>query len=82
MQLLNVKIVSPEQIVWEGRARSVSSVNPDGPFDVLPEHANFVTVIEKKPITIRTEDKKPVVFTFEQCVLYITSNKVSIYTTG
>lgn len=34
-----------EEIKFEGYAKSVSSKNPEGKFDVLPEHENFVTLI-------------------------------------
>jgi F-type H+-transporting ATPase subunit epsilon len=81
IQQLSVRITSPDHVIWEGNAKSVSSKNSDGPFDILPEHANFVTVIEQNPITIRTTEKKPLIYTFGQSVIYAHDNTVNIYTT-
>lgn len=74
---LAVKIQTPSGITWEGVAHSVSSVNSKGPFDILPEHARFITVLEKQTVEVRTinEVKK---FTIERGVLSVTDNKVSI----
>jgi len=78
---LNVRVISPEKVIWEGMAHSVSSKNVDGPFDVLPEHANFITIIYKEPIVIRSIDKKLITYTFDQSVLYTHNSDVRIYTT-
>jgi len=57
---LEVVVNSPDKLIWEGKAYSISSENSAGVFDILPEHANFVTMIENKPITIRTGLKEEV----------------------
>jgi F0F1-type ATP synthase epsilon subunit len=78
--LLKVRINTPEKIIWEGEAVSVSSKNSEGPFDILPKHANFITAIENQAIVIRTPDKKKVEYTFPRSVLYMRDERVSIYT--
>jgi len=77
--LLKVRINSPEKVIWEGEAASVSSVNTDGPFDILPMHANFITILEKREIIVRSPsgEKK---YTFDASVIYTHSNNVYIYT--
>jgi F0F1-type ATP synthase epsilon subunit len=77
---LQVRINSPEKIIWEGEAYSVSSKNSEGPFDILPRHANFITTIENHPIVIRTPDKKKVEYTFPWSVIYMHDERVNIYT--
>ncbi len=76
---LHVRINSPEKLIWEGEADSVTSENSAGPFDILPMHANFITLIKKKPINV-IFDKKPHVFNFSNSVIYAHGNKVLIYT--
>jgi len=75
---LHVRINSPEKIIWEGEADSISSKNNEGNFDILPYHANFVTFIEKNPIVVRTgsETKE---YSFKSSVIYASLNKVYIY---
>lgn len=79
-ELLKVRIVTPRAIVFEGQALSVSSTNSKGKFDILPEHANFLTIIENSPITIRVVRKKPLTFRFPIAIVYTSKNMVNIYT--
>jgi F0F1-type ATP synthase epsilon subunit len=78
-ELLSVRINSPERLLWEGQAIWVSSKNSQGPFDILPFHTNFVTILEGEKITINT-GKEIKEYTFQRSVLYVHSNKVFIYT--
>lgn len=78
-QLITVEINSPEKFIWEGKAVSISSVNSSGPFDILPMHANFITILENQPIKINTGNKIEE-FTFTNAILYASKNKVLIYT--
>jgi len=76
---LSVRINSPEKFIWEGEAVSVSSVNNNGPFDILPLHANFITIIRNTPIRVNTgQEVKD--FTFPNAIIYAHANAVSIYT--
>ena len=54
---LTVKIISPTQTIFDGEAYSISSVNSLGKFDILPYHANFITLVQKNPITLRVRKK-------------------------
>lgn len=54
---LNVKIFSPTQTIFEGEVLSISSVNATGKFDILPYHANFITLVQKSPVILRMRKK-------------------------
>ena len=75
---LHVCINSPESIIWEGDAVWVSSTNSQGPFDILPFHANFISIIENHPIKVNT-GAQVTEYSYERAVLYVHSNKVNIY---
>lgn len=78
-EMLKVRINSPEAVLWEGEALWVSSKNSQGPFDVLPFHTNFVSIIENESIKINTgHEVKEYKFSFS--VIYVHSNSVFIYT--
>lgn len=77
---LHIKIVTPSQTLFEGQAESISSKNSSGKFDILPEHANFITVIENEPIIIRQKPNSEQKFTFPLAILYNNRNQVKIYT--
>ena len=77
---VEVLIASPEEVIWEGKAKSVSSVNLEGPFDILAFHASFITIVENQPIKIRTAEGRFLTFKFKISVIYNRKNVVSVYT--
>lgn len=77
---LHVRIISPQQLILEADAQSVSSKNSQGSFDVLPQHANFITLIENYPITVRMRGQKPLAFKFPIAIMHVQSDRVDIYT--
>ena len=79
VKTLSVRISSPDQVIWEGQANSVSSANLDGPFDIMPQHANFITIVENRPILIRTQ-KRVVEYTFPNALIYTRNNAVLVFT--
>lgn len=44
---INVVIRQKKGLVWQGEADALSSTNEIGNFDILPEHAHFVGLVEK-----------------------------------
>ncbi|OGG07722.1 hypothetical protein A2872_02040 [Candidatus Gottesmanbacteria bacterium RIFCSPHIGHO2_01_FULL_42_12] len=80
MNNLTVTIKSPDKDIFKGEAESISSENSSGKFDVLKDHANFITVIENKPIIIRMANKEKQTFTFPLAIMSTTNNQVNIYT--
>lgn len=80
MQTLHVRIISPQQLILDTQAATISSKNLQGPFDILPQHANFITVIENQPIVVRIKGQKPLVFKFPIAIIYVQENKVNVYT--
>ena len=74
-----VTILSPEAIVWKGEVFSISSANIEGTFDIIPDHARFMTFIEKTPISLCELDDSERVFTFDTAVLFFQDNVAKIY---
>ncbi len=77
---LRVRILSPQKLLFDMQATSVSSKNQEGNFDILPMHANFITVTENQPITVRVPGQKPLTFKFPIAIIYTLNNQVNIYT--
>lgn len=80
IQTLHVRIITPSQVLFEDDAISLSSVNSKGVFDILPEHANFITLVENHEIIIRVAKKPIVKFKYPLAIIYTFQNKVNIYT--
>jgi F0F1-type ATP synthase epsilon subunit len=43
--MIHVKVYSPYQTYFDDDAYSISGLNNTGPFDVLPRHHNFITLL-------------------------------------
>jgi F0F1-type ATP synthase epsilon subunit len=79
-ELLQVRVFSPKREYYHGPAVSISSINSAGPFDILAEHGNFITLAKNTPIIIRLPNKQNLTFTFPLAVFYTRKNNVSIFT--
>ncbi len=75
---LNVRIITLGKVLWEGEAEVVSAENTTGYFDILPYHANFITILKDSPIVIKTKDDKEE-FTFPRSLLYAKDNNIKVY---
>ncbi|MBC7074215.1 hypothetical protein H5T58_02400 [Candidatus Parcubacteria bacterium] len=78
---LKVKIFwfpATREVFFEGDAVSVSSQNRLGNFDVLPRHANFITLIFNK-LTVTLPDGKILNYEFKRGVLEVRKNEVKIF---
>jgi len=80
MNPLQVRIISPKKILYNDRAVSISSTNSAGNFDILPGHANFLTLVENNPILIKKPDNQTLKFNFPLAIIYTYNNRVSIFT--
>lgn len=53
--MLHVKVYSPFKTYFDENVYSVSAVNATGPFDVLPRHHYFMTLLNPCEIVLQTE---------------------------
>lgn len=79
-KLLHVIIRTPKQILYEGDALAVSSTNTVGKFDILPQHANFITMTVHVPVIILTPKKETLTFHLPLSIIYNSENTVKVYT--
>lgn len=76
ISMLAVTVSSREGMLFEGAASSVSSVNDRGPFDILPQHQNFISII-RQGIIIRAGDTREI--SLKTGVLKVRENRVEVY---
>ena len=51
---MHLKIYSPYKVYFDGEALSISAESATGPFDILPKHHNFITLLEPCDAVVRT----------------------------
>lgn len=53
---MRVKVYSPFRTFFNAPAESISGENATGPFDILPHHHNFITLLQPGELVIRGGD--------------------------
>jgi F0F1-type ATP synthase epsilon subunit len=74
----NLKVVSREDVIYDGEVSSITSYNELGVFDVLAQHANFISLINKG-LTIRDAGNKVREIKFDNALMKVYKNNVEIY---
>lgn len=76
-----VTVRSPENTIWSGEATSVSSENSAGSFDILAEHANFITMLKKDAqLTVVKSDGLKERIPASEAILAVMRGNLKIYT--
>jgi F0F1-type ATP synthase epsilon subunit len=77
--LLQVRILSPKKTLFSGLASSLTSVNSSGKFDILAQHANFITLIKNTPINLIKDNGESLTFNFNVAIILAINNVVTVY---
>ena len=75
---LKVIARAPFEVYYEGQAEVVSAINKIGPFDVLPRHADFFSVLKPCTVTIETPEE-PVSFTIHNGIITVRNDEVLLF---
>jgi F0F1-type ATP synthase epsilon subunit len=73
-----VKIFSPYQTYYQGEAVSLSASNPTGPFDVLPGHINFFSLLSGGKVVVNTGFQR-LEFEIAQGILRVNGQNVTLF---
>lgn len=77
--LLLVKIYTPFQTFYEDDAYSLSATNETGPFDVLPGHHNFITMLIVGTVKVVNAEKETKEIPVTRGLMHIRDNKLIIF---
>lgn len=73
-----VKVYAPFKVYFDGLANSISAINDTGPFDILPRHHNFMTLLSPCDIIVRTdrgEEKIPIT----RGIMHVKADRVIVF---
>ena len=76
---MHVKVHSPFKVYYDDEAASLSAVNKTGPFDVLPHHKNFMTLLTACNVVVRSPGKPDFSLPVTQGVMHVKSDKVIVF---
>jgi F0F1-type ATP synthase epsilon subunit len=77
---IDVVVRSRSKTYFDGQASVITSTNETGIFDILPQHANFITMIQDF-VNVVLPDGKEQKFEIKRGVLRVLGNKADIYLT-
>jgi F-type H+-transporting ATPase subunit epsilon len=75
---LKLKIFNPFKTFYEGQCQSISAVNDTGPFDILPGHHNFISLIKAGKITVRDSQGEQT-FDVSKGVMHVQKDAVTVF---
>jgi F0F1-type ATP synthase epsilon subunit len=75
---LNVSVRSKKKTYFKGNAVSITSLNDKGEFDILPGHANFISLISKY-VVIDKDQKSEQKFVVSNGILRVKENTVEVF---
>lgn len=74
-----VKVYSPFKIYFEGPATSLSAVNDTGPFDVLPGHKNFMSLLKACTVNVHAPQKPDFNLPISHGVMHVKADQVTVF---
>lgn len=76
---MQVKVYSPFRDYYDGRAFSVSAINDTGPFDILPKHHNFISLLSACDLVIRTVEKGDQKIIISGGIMHVKADRVVVF---
>ena len=76
---MKVKIYAPFKVYFDGSAASVTAVNRVGPFDILPNHHNFISLLQPSNIVVRAPGKSDFSMKVTRGVMHVKADEVKVF---
>ncbi|MEN8146790.1 MAG: ATP synthase F1 subunit epsilon [Campylobacterota bacterium] len=82
METLNLEIVTPSGLIFNGQAVEVTLPGEEGEFGVLPHHASLTTLLKAGVVDIEKEDKSVESIVVNWGVVQVDEEKVVVLVDG
>ena len=76
---MRVKIYAPFKVYFDSQANSLTAVNRVGPFDILPRHHNFISLLEPGDVTVRVDGQQDFKMPITKGVMHVKADFVRIF---
>lgn len=75
---MHIKVYAPFKTYFDGIGNSISAINETGPFDILPRHHNFMTLLSPCDIIVRAEKGEEKI-TITRGIMHVKANRVIVF---
>lgn len=76
---MRVKVYAPFRTYFDAEAYSISAVNKTGPFDILPKHHNFMTLLDTCTISVRAPNREDFKLKINRGIMHVKADKVTVF---
>ncbi|HSW79399.1 MAG TPA: F0F1 ATP synthase subunit epsilon [Candidatus Saccharimonadales bacterium] len=76
---MTVKVYAPFKVYFEGDAFSISAASATGPFDILPRHHNFITLLLAGDVTVRPVEGQEQKIRISGGVMHVKKDNVVVF---
>lgn len=76
---MQVKIYAPFKVYFDAPAASVTALNRVGPFDILPGHHNFISLLAPGPIIVRNQGQPDFNMKITRGVMHVKADEVRVF---
>jgi F0F1-type ATP synthase epsilon subunit len=78
-QTMHVKVYAPFRTYFDGKAESLSAENMTGPFDILPKHKNFMSLLVPCTVIVRAPGQPEFKLKVTRGVMHVKSDQVTVF---
>jgi hypothetical protein len=76
---MHVKIYSPFRDYYDSEAFSITAKNTTGPFDILPRHHNFISLLSACELLIRSADGSEQKIVISGGIMHVKADQVIVF---
>ena len=75
---MHIKVYSPYKSYFDAEGESITAVNATGPFDILPQHHRFMTLLSPCELIIRTRKREEKI-RISGGLMHVKSDQVTVF---
>lgn len=75
--MLHLELITPERVIYEGDADSISLPTPDGEITVLPHHIPLISIVKPGSILVR-KGKEEMIFAVSRGVIEVDGKSLKV----
>jgi F0F1-type ATP synthase epsilon subunit len=76
---MRVKVYAPFKVYFDGQAKSMTATNRIGPFDVLPQHHNFISLLEPGEVIVRIEGSDDFKMHINRGIMHVKADIIRVF---
>ena len=77
--MMYIKVYAPFKTYYDDLGTSISATNDTGPFDILPQHHNFMTLIDTGEVVVRKDGGEEEKFNIARGIMHVKADDVVVF---